>query len=59
MARQEGARSVFEDGLEKVKNGVTTIEELVRIAPPPDSLILEKNISSKVLKKDSKVVNKK
>ncbi|MEN9881421.1 MAG: hypothetical protein RLZZ308_604 [Candidatus Parcubacteria bacterium] len=36
MARQEGALSVFEDGLEKVKSGMTTIEELVRIAPPPD-----------------------
>ena len=36
LARKEGARSVFEDGLEKVKNGVTSIEELVRIAPPPD-----------------------
>lgn len=36
LARQEGAKSVFEDGLEKVKNGITSIEELVRIAPPPD-----------------------
>lgn len=38
LARKEGAKSVFEDGLEKVKNGVTTIEELLRIAPPPDKL---------------------
>ena len=39
LARKEGAKSVFEDGLEKVKNGVTSIEELVRIAPPPDQII--------------------
>ncbi len=38
LARKEGATSVFEDGLEKVKNGVTSIEELVRIAPPPDKI---------------------
>lgn len=37
LARKEGAKSVFEDGLEKVKNGLTSIEELVRIAPPPDT----------------------
>ncbi len=56
MARLEGARSVFEDGLEKVKNGVTSIEELVRIAPPPDSLIVEQKESSKGSKKNSKSV---
>lgn len=39
LAREEGARSVFEDGLEKVLNGVTSIEELVRIAPPPDKVL--------------------
>jgi type II secretory ATPase GspE/PulE/Tfp pilus assembly ATPase PilB-like protein len=39
LARQEGAKSVFEDGLDKVMRGVTTIEELVRIAPPPDRLM--------------------
>ncbi len=35
LARKEGALSLFEDGLEKVKSGVTTIEELLRIAKPP------------------------
>jgi type IV pilus assembly protein PilB len=39
LARKEGATSVFEDGLEKVKNGITSIEELVRIAPPPDKVL--------------------
>jgi type IV pilus assembly protein PilB len=41
LARKEGARSVFEDGLEKVKSGLTTIEELVRIAPPPEGVLDE------------------
>lgn len=35
LARSEGAVSLFEDGLEKVKEGVTTIEELVRVSSPP------------------------
>lgn len=42
LARKEGATSVFDDGLEKVKNGVTSIEELVRIAPPPDKVTEDK-----------------
>jgi type II secretory ATPase GspE/PulE/Tfp pilus assembly ATPase PilB-like protein len=52
LARKEGAKSVFEDGLEKVKNGLTSIEELVRIAPPPDAILKEKTGSS--TKKESK-----
>ncbi len=35
LARQEGARSMFEDGLEKVKQGITTIDEVLRVASPP------------------------
>ncbi len=35
LAREQGARSLFEDGAEKVKLGITTIEELLRVAPPP------------------------
>ena len=61
LARKEGARSVFEDGVEKVKSGLTTIEELVRIAPPPDFLIdsgMEK-VSTAVTKKVVKKVVKK
>lgn len=45
LARQEGARSVFEDGVDKVKSGLTTIEELIRIAPPPDMLLEEKGVT--------------
>jgi type II secretory ATPase GspE/PulE/Tfp pilus assembly ATPase PilB-like protein len=34
LAIKEGSRSMFEDGLEKVGAGVTTLEELLRVAPP-------------------------
>ena len=37
-ARSEGAKSFFEDGLEKVYEGITTFEELLRVALPPKSL---------------------
>jgi len=36
IARRDGAHSLFEDGIEKVKNGITTIEELLRVAAPPE-----------------------
>ncbi len=35
LARKEGALSMFEDGVEKVINGVTTLDELMRVALPP------------------------
>ncbi len=35
LARKEGSQSLFEDGISKVKNGVTTLEELLRVAEPP------------------------
>lgn len=35
LARSQGARSLFEDGVEKVLNGVSTLEELLRVAEPP------------------------
>lgn len=34
LAKKQGARSLFESGWEKVKNGVTTLDEVMRIAPP-------------------------
>lgn len=36
MARSQSMASLFEDGFEKVRAGVTTIEELLRVATPPD-----------------------
>jgi len=38
MAKKNGSRSLFEDGLDKVKNGITTIEELLRVALPPKTI---------------------
>jgi type IV pilus assembly protein PilB len=35
QARKEGSQSLFEDGVLKVKNGVTTLDELLRVAEPP------------------------
>ena len=35
LARSEGAVCLFEDGLDKVKSGVTTLDELLRMAEPP------------------------
>lgn len=37
LAKSQGAHSLFEDGIEKVKNGITTFEELLRVAPPPSN----------------------
>lgn len=34
LAKAEGSTSLFEDGLEKVKAGTTTLEELLRVARP-------------------------
>lgn len=39
MARRQGAHSMFEDGFEKVKNGITTLEEVLRVSEPPQDLI--------------------
>jgi len=36
-ARSQGSASMFEDGIEKVRNGVTTLEELLRVAEPPEN----------------------
>lgn len=31
LAKKNGSKSLFEDGIEKVKNGITTIDELLRV----------------------------
>lgn len=38
-ARAGGAHSMFEDGIEKLKSGVTTLEELVRVIEPPKEVV--------------------
>lgn len=35
LARKEGAITLFEDGILKVKNGITTISEVLRVAEAP------------------------
>lgn len=35
LARKQGSTALFEDGVLKVKQGVTSIEELLRVAEPP------------------------
>jgi len=37
LARKEGSRSMFEDGIEKVKSGITSIAEVIRVVEPPRS----------------------
>ncbi len=36
QAQKQGMRFMFDDGFDKVRGGVTTIEELLRVAAPPD-----------------------
>lgn len=36
LASKQGSHSLFADGLEKVYQGVTTFEELLRVAKPPE-----------------------
>lgn len=38
QARKDGSESLFEDGVLKVKTGVTTLEELLRVAEPPKKI---------------------
>lgn len=35
QSRKEGSESLFEDGVLKVTSGITTLEELLRVAEPP------------------------
>lgn len=35
LARKHGTRPMFDDGMEKVKSGVTTLSEILRVVPPP------------------------
>ena len=37
LAVSQGAHSLFQDGWEKVKNGITTIEEVLRVAEAPQN----------------------
>ncbi|HSX33336.1 MAG TPA: GspE/PulE family protein [Candidatus Saccharimonadales bacterium] len=34
LARKQGSQPMFEDGIQKVKSGLTTLRELIRVVPP-------------------------
>jgi type IV pilus assembly protein PilB len=40
-ARENGMLFLFEDGLDKVRAGLTTIEELMRVAAPPEQIFFK------------------
>ncbi len=42
LARKKGSKSMFENGLSRVENGVTTLDELLRVANPPSELMEKK-----------------
>lgn len=46
-AREHGFLFLFEDGLDKVKAGLTTIEELSRVAAPPEEIYFLKKDTQK------------
>jgi type II secretory ATPase GspE/PulE/Tfp pilus assembly ATPase PilB-like protein len=35
LARKQGSQSMFDDGIDKVKAGVTTVAEVLRVVEPP------------------------
>ncbi|TSC55428.1 MAG: Type II secretion system protein E [Parcubacteria group bacterium Gr01-1014_18] len=44
LARKEGTVSMFEDGLEKVSQGVTTFAEVLRVAQAPEEFFKEESL---------------
>jgi type IV pilus assembly protein PilB len=42
-ARKDGMKFLFDDGFEKMKAGTTTLEELLRVAAPPDLFLKQHN----------------
>ena len=38
LAREMGMRTLREDGIEKVKEGITTVEEIMRVTSPEPAL---------------------
>ncbi len=41
LARSQGTLSMFEDGIDKVIAGVTTINEMLRVVQPPKDLVIK------------------
>lgn len=47
MARKQGMKLMFEDGFEKALSGLTTMEELMRVAAPPSVIYSRKKNAKK------------
>jgi type IV pilus assembly protein PilB len=47
LAQKEGAGSMFQDGIQKVLEGVTTFEEVMRVAPPAETYGQEQKSTKK------------
>jgi type II secretory ATPase GspE/PulE/Tfp pilus assembly ATPase PilB-like protein len=47
LALQQGSKHMFDDGIEKVKNGITTLEELLRVVPTPQYIATQQSLSSR------------
>ncbi len=43
-AKRAGAQSLFDDGISKVKVGVTTVEEILRVASPDQTIQIPKKV---------------
>jgi type II secretory ATPase GspE/PulE/Tfp pilus assembly ATPase PilB-like protein len=56
LAAKQGFRSFFHDGLEKVKEGLTTLDEILRITK--SSILIESNDKNVKISKDSKTTTK-
>jgi type IV pilus assembly protein PilB len=51
LAKEQGMKLLFEDGFDKVKAGVTTIEELMRVAAPPEVVFTQNSDTHEAHKK--------
>jgi type IV pilus assembly protein PilB len=47
QARKQGMKLMFEDGFQKALSGLTTMEELMRVAAPPDIIFSRKKNAKK------------
>ncbi len=47
LAHKQGMKTLFEDGFEKVMTGMTSIDELMRVAAPPELLFSKRGKSKK------------
>ena len=54
LAREQGMNLMFEDGLNKVKQGFTTMEELMRVATPPEEKVKVKKLNKRYGIKEEK-----